>query len=60
MITHEFFHLAGLADKDPIANTDDALNDANSMAQVVAYIDDRTRREDSSGLSKPSVVYPSP
>ena len=60
VITHEFFHLVGLHDTDPIANTADALDDANTMAQVVAYVHDRTRREDSSGLSRPSVVYPSP
>jgi hypothetical protein len=60
VITHEFFHLVGLVDKPVIANTYDALDDANTMAQVVAYIHDRNRWEDSSGLSKPATIYPSP
>jgi hypothetical protein len=60
VITHEFFHLVGLVDKPVIATTCDALNDANTMAQVVAYIHDRNRWEDSSGLSKPIAIYPSP
>jgi len=53
VITHEFFHLVGLIDKPVIVNTSDALGDANTMAQLVAYIHDRTRWNDSSGLSKP-------
>jgi hypothetical protein len=60
VITHEFFHLVGLIDKPVIANTSDALDDANTMAQVVAYIHDRRRWEDSSGLSRPTVTYPAP
>jgi hypothetical protein len=60
VITHEFFHLVGLTDKPIIASTCDALGDADTMAQLVAYIHDRNRWEDSSGLSKPTVNYPSP
>jgi hypothetical protein len=60
VITHEFFHLVGLIDKSVILNTVDALDDANAMAQLVAYIHDRSRWEDSSGLSKPTVIYPAP
>jgi hypothetical protein len=60
VITHEFFHLVGLTDKPIIANTSDALDDANTMAQLIAYVHDRTRWEDSSGLSKPTVIYPAP
>jgi len=60
VITHEFFHLVGLIDKPVIANTSDALDDANTMAQLVAYIHDRNRWEDSSGLSKPTAIYPAP
>ena len=60
VITHEFFHLIGLIDRPMIANTSDALADANTMAQLVAYIHDRTRWEDSSGLAKPAVIYPAP
>jgi hypothetical protein len=60
VITHEFFHLVGLIDKSVIAHTGDALDDANTMAQLVAYLYDRSRWEDSSGLSKPAVIYPAP
>lgn len=60
IITHEFFHLIGLIDHPLIASTADALNDANTMAQVVAYIHDRNRWEDSSGLAKPAHAYPTP
>jgi len=60
VITHEFFHLVGLADVKNITSTADALNDANTVAQVVAYMHDRRRTKDSSGLSQPSVAYPSP
>jgi peptidoglycan hydrolase-like protein with peptidoglycan-binding domain len=60
VITHEFFHLLGLADMRAINNTADALNDANTMAQVAAYMHDRARTRDSSGLSQPPVTYPSP
>jgi hypothetical protein len=60
VITHEFFHLIGLTDRPIIAYTSDALGDADTMAQLVAYIHDRTRWEDSSGLSKPRAIYPAP
>ena len=60
VLTHEFFHLVGLIDKPVIANTSDALDDADTMAQVVAYIHDRRRWEDSSGLSRPTIIYPAP
>jgi peptidoglycan hydrolase-like protein with peptidoglycan-binding domain len=60
VITHEFFHLLGLADMNIISSREDALNDANTMAQVVAYLHDRMRTSDSSGLSAPAVRYPSP
>jgi hypothetical protein len=60
VITHEFFHLLGLADMRAISSTADALNDANTVAQVVAYMHDRTRTQDSSGMARPSVTYPSP
>jgi hypothetical protein len=60
VITHEFFHLLGLADVKTIDSTSNALNDAKTVTQVVAYMHDRTRTRDSSGLSQPRVVYPSP
>lgn len=60
VITHEFFHLVGLIDQPLIRNTADALNDANAMTQLVAYIHDRNRWKDSSGLAKPIHAYPAP
>jgi hypothetical protein len=60
VVTHEFFHLLGLIDASTIANAADALGDANTMAQVVAYLHDRRRTRDSSNMSQPSVPYPSP
>jgi hypothetical protein len=60
VITHEFFHLLGLADMPSIATTPDALNDANTMAQIVAYLVDRTRTRDSSDMGQPKIPYPSP
>jgi len=60
VITHEFFHLIGLIDHPLIASTADALNDANTMTQLVAYIHDRDRWEDSSGLARPAMIYPAP
>jgi hypothetical protein len=60
VIAHEFFHLIGLIDQPLIANTADALNDADTMAQLIAYIYDRNHWEDSSGLAKPTVIYPGP
>jgi hypothetical protein len=43
-----------------IATTPDALNDANTMAQIVAYLVDRTRTRDSSDMGQPKIPYPSP
>jgi hypothetical protein len=60
VITHEFFHLLLLQDMRLIKTTADALNDANTVAQVVAYMHDRTRTRDSSNLAQPPVTYPSP
>jgi hypothetical protein len=60
VVTHEFFHLVDLVDAPAISSTADALSDANTMAQVVAYLHDRTRVRDSSNLSQPSAPYPSP
>ena len=40
-ITHEYFHLVGLGDKPKkreLHTTDDALNDADAMAQLVTHI----------------------
>jgi peptidoglycan hydrolase-like protein with peptidoglycan-binding domain len=60
VVTHEFFHLLGLKDKAGISSPEDALDDANTMAQIVAYLHDRFRAVDSSGMSQPAQPYPTP
>ncbi|MBV8414255.1 MAG: peptidoglycan-binding protein [Verrucomicrobia bacterium] len=60
VITHEFFHLLGVGHAKNLNSTADALDDANTLAQVVAYMHDRKRTRDSSGFDQPRVVYPSP
>ena len=49
VITHEFFHLVGLADVKGVNNTQKALNNANTLAQIVAWTVDRTRQKNSDG-----------
>jgi hypothetical protein len=49
VITHEFFHLVGLADVSPVVTTADALNNANTLAQIVAWTVDRNRQHNSDG-----------
>ena len=49
VITHEFFHLAGLADIKGAATTGDLLNNANTLAQIVAFLNDRSRQQNSDG-----------
>jgi len=49
VITHEFFHLVGLADIEGASTTRDLLNNANTLAQIVAFLNDRTRQQNSDG-----------
>jgi hypothetical protein len=49
VITHEFFHLVGLADVTGVTNTEKALNNANTLAQIVAWTVDRIRQRNSDG-----------
>lgn len=59
VITHEFFHLVGLADVKGTDNTTKALNNANTLAQIVAWITDRTRQVNSDGQeADPTVPAP--
>jgi hypothetical protein len=60
VITHEFFHLVGLADATNVDNTDKALNNANTLAQVVAWITDRTRQVNSDGHEAAIPPLPAP
>ncbi len=59
VITHEFFHLLGLADKS-VNNTNDALTNANTVAQVVALLHDRSRQANSDGGEPAVPPLPSP
>jgi hypothetical protein len=60
VITHEFFHLVGLADVKNVSNTSDALRNANTLAQIVAWLTDRSRQRDSGGGQAAMPPLPSP
>jgi hypothetical protein len=60
VITHEFFHLVGLADVSPVSNTDDALRNANTLAQIVAWTNDRFRQKNSDGNEPAIPPLPTP
>jgi hypothetical protein len=60
VITHEFFHLVGLADVKGTDNTATALNNANTLAQIVAWITDRTRQVNSDGQEPAVPPLPAP
>lgn len=54
VITHEFFHLLGATDpgfdKDhSVSNTREALTNPNTLAQIVARLNDRTRQVNTDG-----------
>jgi peptidoglycan hydrolase-like protein with peptidoglycan-binding domain len=53
VLTHEWFHLLGLGD-NPVANTAQAFTNANTIAQIVAFMHDRFRQANSDG-GEPSV-----
>jgi hypothetical protein len=38
VITHEYFHVVGLQDVTGVNNTDKALRNANTLAQIVAFL----------------------
>jgi hypothetical protein len=59
VVTHEYFHLFGLADIS-VANTDQALRNANTIAQIVAYLADRFRQENSDHNPLERAVPPFP
>jgi hypothetical protein len=59
VITHEYFHTLGLGDIH-VGTTIDALGNANTLAQVVALINDRTRQVNSDGNEPAVPPLPSP
>ena len=60
VLTHEFFHLVGLADVVGTDTTAKALNNANTLAQIVAWITDRTRQVNSDGQEAAVPPLPTP
>ncbi|HYM77313.1 MAG TPA: hypothetical protein VE377_15165 [Candidatus Dormibacteraeota bacterium] len=59
VITHEYFHIQGLADIS-VNNTADALRNANTIAQVVAFLADRFRQVNSDGHERAVPPLPAP
>jgi hypothetical protein len=59
VVTHEYFHLFGLVDIS-VSNTSEALRNANTIAQIVAFIVDRFRQVNSDGNEPAIPLLPSP
>ena len=59
VITHEYFHTLGLGDIS-VNSTAQALGNANTLAQVVALVVDRTRQKNSDGFEPAVPPLPSP
>lgn len=59
VVTHEYFHTLGLGDVS-VSNTSDALRNANTLAQVVAFIHDRQRQKNSDGNEAAVPPLPTP
>lgn len=59
VITHEYFHLVGLLDIS-VTNLTEALRNANTIAQIVAFLFDRDRQQNSDGNEAAVPSFPSP
>jgi len=59
VITHEYFHLIGLGDNS-VSNVNEALTNANTIAQIVAFLFDRDRQVNSDGNEPAIPPFPSP
>lgn len=59
VVTHEYFHTVGLGDIE-VSTTAQALGNANTMAQVVAYLHDRARQKNSDGFEPMIPPLPTP
>jgi hypothetical protein len=59
VVTHEYFHLQGLKDIS-VNNTNDGLNNANTIAQIVAFMVDRFRQKNSDGHEEALPPLPAP
>ncbi|HVY40519.1 MAG TPA: hypothetical protein VHM31_21425 [Polyangia bacterium] len=59
VVTHEYFHLVGLGDH-AVTKTSEGLTNANTMAQVVAFLFDRFRQRNSDGNEPTNPPLPAP
>jgi hypothetical protein len=59
VVTHEYFHLVGLGDNS-VSNVSEALTNANTIAQIVAFLFDRDRQVNSDGNEQAIPPFPSP
>jgi len=59
VVTHEIFHVIGLGDNS-VTNTAQAFTNANTLAQIVAFINDRFRQANSDGGERASPPLPTP
>ncbi|MBF6339724.1 hypothetical protein IU450_28095 [Nocardia abscessus] len=59
IVTHEYFHLIGLEDHS-VTNLAEALTNANTIAQIVAFLFDRDRQVNSDGNEAAVPPFPSP
>ena len=59
VVTHEYFHLLGLKDI-AVNNTNDGLQNANTIAQIVAFLTDRFRQANSDGGEQAVPPLPAP
>jgi hypothetical protein len=58
-LTHEWFHLLGLGDNS-VTNTAQAFTNANTLAQIVAFLHDRFRQVSSDGRERAIPPLPMP
>ena len=59
VVTHEYFHILGLVDT-AVNNANDALRNANTIAQIVAFLVDRFRQANSDGQERAVPPLPMP
>lgn len=60
VITHENFHLAGLGLDHSVSDVAEALTNANTIAQIVAFLFDRDRQLNSDGFEPAVPPFDSP
>ncbi|GAB4585101.1 hypothetical protein [Nocardia sp. IFM 10818] len=59
VMTHEYFHVIGIGDNS-VSNLDEALRNANTIAQIVAFLFDRFRQVNSDGNEPAIPPLPAP